>query len=165
MWRRIVPASPMDADTAQPPSVSPVAGIVIAGGRSVRFGAEKAVALLGGKPLLVWAVERLQRSCRAVAVNARPGTEAEALARARGLVVLHDASGDAAGPLAGVTAGLGWAVELGASALAVSRCDVPLLPDDVFSRLIHCAGSGPAMAATRDGHQPLCSVWPVSALP
>jgi molybdopterin-guanine dinucleotide biosynthesis protein A len=155
----------MDADTAQPPSASPVAGIVIAGGRSVRFGAEKAVALLAGKPLLMWAVERLQRSCCAVAVNARPGTAAEALAQAQGLRVLHDAEGDAAGPLAGVKVGLGWAMELGASALAVSPCDVPQLPDDVFARLIQSAGSGPAMAATSDGHQPLCAVWPVSALP
>src|SRR5215475_10070255 len=117
-----------------------VVGVVIAGGRSVRFGGEKAVAMLGGEPLLMWAVKRLQRNCSAVAVNARPGTEAEALARAEGLIVLHDAPGDPAGPLSGVKAGLAWARELGATALAVSPCDVPLLPDDLFARLISGAG-------------------------
>jgi molybdopterin-guanine dinucleotide biosynthesis protein A len=113
----------------------------------------------------MWAVRRLQGSCAAVAVNARPGTEAEALARAEGLPVLYDASGDAAGPLAGVRAGLEWAKEQGASALAVSPCDVPLLPDDLFTRLIKAAASGPAMAETSEGRQPLCALWPVSALP
>jgi len=143
----------------------PVVGVVIAGGRSVRFGGEKAVAELAGRALLMWAVHRLQGSCAAVAVNARPGTEAESLARAEGLSVLHDAPGDAAGPLAGVKAGLAWARERGARALAVSPCDAPLLPDDLYTRLIAAAGTGAAMAETLEGRQPLCAVWPVSALP
>ena len=142
-----------------------VIGVVIAGGRSVRFGGEKAVAGLAGKPLLMWAAARLARSCLAVAINARPDTEAEALARAEGLTVLHDMPGDAAGPLSGVKVGLQWAQELGASAIAVSPCDVPLLPENVFARLIKEAGTGAAMAETSEGHQPQCAVWPVSALP
>jgi molybdenum cofactor guanylyltransferase len=141
-----------------------VAGVVLAGGRSVRFGGEKAAALLGGTPLVMWAARRLERSCVAVAVNARSGTEAETLARAAGLPVLHDAAGDAAGPLAGVRAGLLWAQRLEAQALAVSPCDAPLLPDDLFTRLIEAAAEGAAMAETGDGRQPLCAVWPVSAL-
>jgi molybdenum cofactor guanylyltransferase len=139
-------------------------GVVIAGGRSVRFGGEKAVATLAGKPLLIWAAERLARSCVSVAVNARAGTEADALARAEGLTVLHDAQGDPDGPLSGVKAGLVWAMELGAAAIAVSPCDVPLLPDSLFARLIAAAGTGAAMAETSEGHQPQCAVWPVSAL-
>lgn len=142
-----------------------VIGVVIAGGRSVRFGGEKAVAGLAGKSLLMWAATRLARSCLAVAINARPDTEAEALARAEGLTVLHDMPGDAAGPLSGVKVGLQWAQELGASAIAVSPCDVPLLPPDVFARLIEAAGTGAAMAETSEGHQPQCAVWPISALP
>ena len=49
-------------------------------------------------------------------------------------------------------------------ALAVSPCDAPLLPEDLFTRLSTAAGSGAAMAETADGVQPLCAVWPVSAL-
>ncbi len=86
-----------------------VVGVVIAGGRSRRFGGEKAIAELRGKPLLVWAAERLGRSCARVAVNARPGSDTERLARARTLPVLHDSPGDAEGALAGVKAGLAWA--------------------------------------------------------
>jgi molybdenum cofactor guanylyltransferase len=149
----------------EPKSISgSVVGVVIAGGRSVRFGGEKAVAVLAGRPLLLWAVRRLQSSCSAVAVNTRPDTEAAALARAEGLPILHDAPGDAAGPLAGVKAGLTWAQNVGASSVAVSPCDVPLLPDELFTRLINAAAGGAALAETPDGRQPLCAVWPVSAL-
>ena len=142
-----------------------MAGVVIAGGRSVRFDGEKAVADLAGKPLLLWAVRRLQAACTAVAVNTRPGTQTEELARREGLPILHDTPGDAAGPLAGVKVGLEWAQGLGARSLAVSPCDAPLLPDDLFTRLIAAAGEGPAMAETSEGRQPLCAVWPVTALP
>jgi molybdenum cofactor guanylyltransferase len=155
----------MRLDGSKDPVGGPVVGVVIAGGRSVRFGSEKAVAMLSGAPLLLWAVRRLQRSCAAVAVNARPQTQAEALARAEGLPVLHDQEGDPLGPLAGVKVGLQWARGLGAHALAVSPCDAPRLPEDLFPRLIEAAGDGAAMAETADGHQPLCAVWPVSALP
>jgi molybdopterin-guanine dinucleotide biosynthesis protein A len=163
-FRSIVPYI-MSHRFEQLPLSGGVVGVVIAGGRSVRFGGEKAVAGLAGKPLLMWAAERLARSCVAVAINARPDTEAEALARAEGLTVLHDMPGDPAGPLSGVKVGLQWAQELGASAIAVSPCDVPLLPDNVFARLIEEAGTGAAMAETSERDQPQCAVWPVSALP
>ncbi len=142
-----------------------VVGLVIAGGRSVRFGGEKAVAMFDGRPLLLWAVDRLRTICARVAANVRPETEAEALALGEGLPILHDAPGDALGPLAGVKAGLIWAEEQGAQTLAVSPCDAPLLPDDLYGRLLAEAQGGAAMAATSDGKQPLCALWPVDALP
>ncbi len=142
-----------------------IVGVVIAGGRSLRFGGEKAVALFAGRPMLSWAVERLRQACRLVAVNARPGTQAEALAQAEGIPVLHDVAGDPDGPLAGVRAGLAWAQGECAAALAVSPCDAPLLPADLYVRLAAAAGGGAAMAETVEGRQPLCAVWPVSALP
>jgi molybdopterin-guanine dinucleotide biosynthesis protein A len=137
---------------------------VLAGGRSVRFGGEKAVALLDGRPLLLWAADRLRSVCNAVAINVRPDTEAELVASANALPTLLDAPGDAQGPLAGVKVGLLWARQRGAETLAVSPCDAPLLPDDLYLRLLEQAAGGAAMAETRDGRQPLCAVWPVAAL-
>lgn len=142
-----------------------VAGVVIAGGRSLRFGGEKAVAPFAGRPLLQWAADRLARACGNVAVNARPGTEAAALAQALQMPVLHDLPGDPDGPLAGVRVALRWAQGLGARSLAVSPCDVPMLPEDFYERLVAFAGDGAALAETAEGRQPLCAVWPVSALP
>ena len=144
---------------------SSVVGLVLAGGRSVRFGGEKAVAKLGGRTLLEWAVERLRTVAADVAVNVRAGTESEAVANALGLPTLRDEAGDALGPLAGVKVGLIWAEQQSASLLAVSPCDAPLLPDDLYVRLLERADGGAAMAETRDGRQPLCAVWPVTALP
>lgn len=146
-------------------SAGSVAGLVLAGGRSVRFGGEKAVAVFRGKPLLSWAVERLRSTCTQIGANVRSGTEAEALAHSAGLPTIYDAPGDALGPLAGVKAGLIWAETLGARVLAVSPCDAPLLPDDLFVRLLENAQGGAAMAETSDGRQPLCALWPVTALP
>lgn len=142
-----------------------VVGLVLAGGRSVRFGGEKAVALLDGRPLLEWAAQRLRSVCVQVAINVRAGTEAESVARALGLPTLYDQAGDALGPLAGVKVGLVWAQAQGARLLAVSPCDAPLLPDELYVRLLEHAVGGPAMAETRDGRQPLCAIWPVTSLP
>ena len=144
-----------------------VAGVVIAGGRSLRFGGEKAVALLLDEPLLARAARQLGASCPAVAVNARPDTQAATLATRLGYALLHDEAGDPDGPLSGVKAGLRWAAEQGATLLAVSPCDAPLLPAALFPRLIEAAlaGRGAAFAETADGRQPLCAVWPVAALP
>jgi len=143
-----------------------VVGLVLAGGRSVRFGGEKAVAELDGRTLLEWAAERLRTVCGSIAINVRRGTEAEAIAQARGLPTLYDDAGDALGPLAGIKVGLIWAEEQGVRALAVSPCDAPLLPDDLYVRLLADAGSdAAAIAETRDGRQPLCAIWPVTSLP
>jgi len=46
----------------------------------------------------------------------------------------------------------------------VSPCDAPLLPDDLYVRLLERAEGGAAMAETSEGRQPLCSLWPVAAL-
>ncbi len=160
-WRE---SQMMPANTEQSTVEGDVVGLVLAGGRSVRFGGEKAAAQLQGRPLILRATARLQRSCAIVAANVRSGSESEILARKAGLPLLFDIPGDALGPLAGVKVGLIWARDLGARALAVSPCDVPLLPPELFARLIEAASAGAALAETEEGLQPLCAVWPVSAL-
>jgi molybdenum cofactor guanylyltransferase len=145
-------------------ALAPVVGVVIAGGRSVRFGGEKAAALFAGRPLLAWAAQRLHGSCSAVAANVRHATEAETIAGVYGLTLLYDEPGDASGPLAGVKVGLKWAAKCGAHALAVSPCDAPLLPPDLFPRLLEAGAGGASFAETAEGPQPLCAIWPVSAL-
>lgn len=145
-------------------SAAAMFGVVIAGGRSLRFGGEKAAALLAGRSLLGWAAQRLRGSCSLVAANVRAATEAETIARAEGLVLLYDEPGDALGPLAGVRAGLKWAAERGAKRVAVTPCDAPLLPTDLFARLLEAGSGAASYAETVEGPQPLCAIWPVSAL-
>lgn len=146
-------------------SIPRTAGLVLAGGRSSRFGSEKAAAVLAGVTLLERALAHLGPAAPK-AVSARPGSQAEALARAAGAVVLHDAEGDAAGPLAGIKAALIWADEVGIEPLAVEPCDVPRLPSDLHARLAAAIGEAPAAYAdTDEGPQPLCGLWRAAALP
>ncbi len=142
-----------------------IVGLVLAGGRSERFGSEKAMAELDGRPMVAIAVERLRQTCAAVAVSARPNTGAAAWAEAEGLTVIYDEPGDADGPLAGVRAGLIWARDQGADRLASLPCDVPGAPPDLLKRLTAgLDGYQIAFAQTDQGPQPLCAIWRVSAL-
>lgn len=135
-------------------------GLVLAGGRSRRFGTEKALALLNGAPLIAHALRPLA-GCAAIAVNARPDSGAAGFAAGRGLTLLPDPEGAPDGPLSGVREGLRWAIGRRAQYLAVTPCDTPNLPDDLFDRLE--AAMTPQVAAafavTDAGPQPLTALW------
>lgn len=137
-----------------------IVGIVLAGGRSLRFGADKALARLGGRTLLEIAAARLGRICMETTVSAPAGGPIAALAESLGLAVLEDPPAAPRGPLSGVLAGLEWAQSRRASLLLTLPCDAPLLPDDLESRLIAAAdGAVAAVARTPAGLQPLCAAW------
>ncbi len=79
-------------------------GVVLAGGRSRRFGDDKLRATVGGLPLLRRAVERLAPLCAEVIVVANAGRRIGPRVRERARVVRDDLPG--AGPLAGLATGL-----------------------------------------------------------
>ena len=137
-----------------------IAGLVLAGGQSRRFGSEKAVARLEGRPLLAWSLAALAPVCDAVAVCARLSSGADALALALGRQVLTDDPSHPAGPLAGVAAGLAWAAEAGFELLVTLPCDTPLIGIGEIEALIGALGDAPAAyAVTADGPHGLCAVW------
>lgn len=139
-----------------------VAGLVLAGGRSSRFGSEKAGAMLEGRPLLAWSARALAGVCEVVAVSARPGSIASGLAESIGLAQVVDDPLHAQGPLAGLSAGLAWAQGQGFDRLVTLPCDTPLVTAQELSRLLTGLGAGPAAyAVTEAGPQPLCAVWRV----
>ncbi|MBI5940999.1 MAG: molybdenum cofactor guanylyltransferase [Caulobacterales bacterium] len=142
-----------------------IAGLVLAGGRSRRFGSEKAVVRLGDRTLLEWALNVLRESCDELAVSARADSGAAVVARGLGLPVLIDDPSHPDGPLAGVAAGLRWASGLGAAHLATLPCDTPHASLDLVTRL-HAAGGDAfaAFAQTDDGPHPLCALWSIDLL-
>lgn len=137
--------------------------IVLAGGRSTRFGSEKAMSLFKGEPFIGHAVRRLSDQGLEVAINAPAHSGAAAWASARGLAVIADDPGDPRGPLAGLKAGLLWAESHGARTLATSPCDTPDLPPDLETQLAAALtdAAGAATVRSPSGLQPLCSVWRV----
>ena len=141
-----------------------IVGLILAGGRSRRFGSEKAIAPYEGRLLLDWCLEPLA-VCRLRAISAASGSGAAARALTLGLPVLPDAPGDPDGPLAGVRAGLAWARQVGAGWLATAPCDTPDLPGDLVARLVEASAEGPgAYAVSPDGRQPLCALWSAELL-
>ncbi len=143
-----------------------IAGLILAGGRSSRFGSDKACARLHGRTLLELAKLALQGRCAMLAASARPGSEAEAMAYDLGLEAIEDQSQDSPGPLAGIRAGLVWAEEMGADRLAVRAVDAPFIPGAVLDQLQAALGRAPAAYCVSEaGPEPLCSLWTLDALP
>jgi len=89
-------------------------GIVLAGGASTRFGADKLSAPYRGTPLVLHAIGRLSGLCEDVVVVLAPGADTAGLPP--GVRTTNDAE-PGQGPLAGLLAGL----------LASPRADVALV--------------------------------------
>ncbi len=141
-----------------------VVGVLLAGGASSRFGAEKAVAKRGTGLLVDGPLQALIGACDDVAVSAQSDSGVARLARAGGYTVLADPPGAPRGPLAGVLAGLRWARSQKATWMATAPCDTPLLSVDHMAALISAVeANGAAVAMSSNGIEPLTAVWPVEA--
>jgi molybdopterin-guanine dinucleotide biosynthesis protein A len=135
-----------------------IAGLVLAGGRSSRFGGDKALAPLGGRPLIAWSVDALRPGAAILGVNGP-----EALAASVGLPDVPDGAELPAGPHSGVIAGLAWAQAQACTHLLVAPCDTPFLPSDFGARLASAIGDRWVVAARAERVHPLCSLWSVDA--
>jgi molybdenum cofactor guanylyltransferase len=134
-------------------------GLILAGGRSQRFGSDKALARLDGVTLLERVLARLAPACVEVAVSAPPDGPTEALAHQLGLTCLEDPAGSPRGPLSGILAGLAWAQGRD-DVLLTLPCDAPLLPAALPARRLAAAEGAPcAVARSPRGLQPLCAAW------
>ena len=140
------------------------AGVVLAGGLARRMGGgDKSLRLLGGRPLLEHIVERVRPQVGPLVLNANgdPGRFA-----AFGLPVVPDTIEGFAGPLAGVLAGMEWAVAEAPDCqfLASFPGDSPFLPRDLVARLaraIEAEGADMACAASNGRAHPVAGLWPV----
>lgn len=140
-------------------------GVVLAGGKSTRMGAEKAFAPLENRPLIAYAIERLRPQVQALAISANGDPRRFA---AFGLPVLADPPSESdAGPLAGVAAGLAYAAREGHDIVATAPCDAPFAPTDFVRRLAEAMIDSAAPAALVEsprGLEPLFALWRVDLL-
>jgi molybdopterin-guanine dinucleotide biosynthesis protein A len=116
----------------KPPTPSPVSGIVLAGGRSSRFGADKLVARVDGSTLLERAVSAVAAVSTEVIVVLAPGDERD-LPVANVPVRRAIDPEPFGGPLVGLLAGLEAARE---PIAIVAGGDMPTLSPDVLQALI-----------------------------
>lgn len=135
-------------------------GIVLAGGSSRRMGQDKAMLELGGRTLLQHAAESVSRVCDELVIAAgdRPAQQLPNLSP----IWAPDAPG-AAGPLAGLAAGLSVASHPVAIVVA---CDMPFFSDRLLLHLLNsladCDAAVP-LAGGRD--QPLHAAYSRDCLP
>ena len=144
-------------------------GAVLAGGRSRRFGSDKARAELGGRSFLRRSVDALEPSVVRVGVVLGAG-DGTLPADAVGVPVRRDRTA-ARGPLEGLRVALTWAAEEGLEGAVVLACDVPLIDAATVAALVrawegHSADAPDGVVPVAGGRlQPLVAVYAVGVLP
>ncbi|WP_340317553.1 molybdenum cofactor guanylyltransferase [Rhizorhabdus argentea] len=126
-------------------------GAVLAGGRSSRFGSDKAEALWQGKPLVEHALDALRPLVDDLVLCGRP--------YGGGALAIPDRPAAGMGPLAGLNAALHHAATHGFAAVLCVGCDTPLLPEALLDRLR--MSSGPSYVA----RLPVIGYWPAALAP
>ena len=142
----------------------PVAGILLAGGRSSRMGGgDKCLRMLAGRPILARIVERLAPQVSDMVINANGDPSRFA---PFALPVVADSIAGFAGPLAGVHAGLEWvkAHRPGLRYAVTVATDTPFFPPDLVARFLAALPAAPALMVARsaEGVHPVIGLWPVA---
>ena len=149
-------------------------GVVLAGGEGRRMGegVKKPLRLLGGKPMVAHVVERLRPQVMDLVVVAN---DPDPAFRRLGVPVIPDPpdiqraakrEGRRLGPLAGILAGMEWALKHHPHAgwILTAPADVPFLPLDLTVRLCgHMHVPEPDVLVIRHGRhrEPSLGVWSV----
>lgn len=138
-------------------------GVVLAGGRSRRFGRDKAVEPVDGVAMAARVAAALRAAGAADVVAV--GGDVDRLG-ALGLTVWpDDAPGE--GPLGGIVTALDRAGAAGHAVAVVVPCDLPWLDAPTVAAVVAGLGAAPdaavAMGVTERGREPLVAAWRVAA--
>jgi molybdopterin-guanine dinucleotide biosynthesis protein A len=137
----------------RPPSTEPV-GVILAGGRGRRLGGAKATVLLGGRPLIAYALDALSAALAEVVVLAKADTELPSLP---GTTVWIEPQ-RRHHPVVGIVQALGLA---GGRAVLVCAGDLPFVTPALVRELAATDPDGaPAVLASAEGClQPLLGCY------
>lgn len=122
-----------------------ILGAILAGGRSSRFGADKASALLDGRPLIDHVAQALAPKVATVILCGRECEDRVGIA---------DRPGPGLGPLGGINAALHHAAANGFHRVLTAPCDTPMLDGDLLDALL--ASDEPVCLASL----PVLGCWP-----
>ncbi len=149
---------------ARQKALGPVAGVLLAGGKSRRMGGgDKGMLEIGGKPMLAHVIERIQPQAAPLVINANGDPARFAKFQ---LPVVADPIDGHVGPLAGVLAGLKWATLNAPDCpyIITVSTDAPLIPDSLVARLQNALREGErsiALASSGGNLHPVIGLWPV----
>jgi molybdenum cofactor guanylyltransferase len=133
-----------------------ILGVILAGGLSRRMGGgDKPLKTLGGETLLSRVIARARPQCDALILNANGDA---ARFSAFNLPVIEDSVQGFVGPLAGVLAGMDYALLHGYNHVFSFPADSPFLPLDVVSQ----CGEGLVSVSSGGWTHPIIGLWPVS---
>lgn len=141
---------------------APIRGLVLAGGRSLRMGEDKAGLMAGGMTLLQRAFVLLSARIDDVYVSVRADQSGDELRADYPLI--EDQYSDL-GPAAGILSAHRFAPHV---AWLVIACDMPLLDDDLLAQLMTSrvadSEAVACMAADDSGPEPLCALYEPATL-
>ncbi len=133
-----------------------VAGVIVAGGLSRRFGSDKASATLRGRPLLQWMRDALAPAVDELVIVTAAGQALPPMHPAIPLTVVEDHEPER-GPLAGLAAGFAVAT---APVCFAASCDAPLLRTAVVERILDALAGHEAVVPEVGGFpQPLAGAY------
>ncbi len=131
--------------------------VILAGGKSRRFGSNKAFATLRGTRLIDVLIERIERQTSGpISINAIAESGFEKMGRK----ILPDRLPGSFGPLAGIHAAMHWAGKGGYSSVITTPVDTPILPARFVEKLV--ATGAPATAIFNDRVHAVHGIWPTS---
>jgi molybdopterin-guanine dinucleotide biosynthesis protein A len=140
-----------------------VDAVILAGGAGRRMGLPaKPLAVMAGRPLVARVADRLRPQVRAMVLNVN---EPLAAYEGFGLPLIRDTVPGRVGPLAGILAGMDWALAQPGPAewLLSVPADAPFLPFDLAARLLEAAaGAGASFASSGDRDHSVIGLWPVA---
>ena len=128
---------------------TPIAGVVLAGGRATRMSEQdKGLILFKNQPLISYALEALSSVCHHTYINANRNLSAY---EEFGLVVICDLTQSFDGPLAGILTTL---LHTDTELLVVMPCDTPFFKAEHLQRLLDSRAEYDAdIAIAFDGEQ------------
>jgi len=142
-----------------------ILGAIIAGGVSSRYGSPKALARVGGMPI----VERVLRALSAVTPDVVMIANSNEIARAVKLPWRSDTI-PGAGALGGIYTALLWAMERERSGILAVACDMPFLSVGLLEWILGVAAERDADVVAPEGGgrreiEPLCAWYHVDCVP
>ncbi len=145
--------------------LSPIAGVVLAGGRASRMGGgDKGMLAIGQSTMLEHVIERLAPQVTAMALNANGDP---ARFSALGLDTVADPVPEQVGPLGGILAAMRWAAAhpMHFKRVVTVAADTPFFPENLVHRLLEIAADSDnriVLARSGDRLHPTFGLWPTA---